>query len=473
MNKPKSENVAASTAPGVKPVSLDFDENDTPLNLKYYEGASDMMPHVIQFSGGRSSGYMLAQLLHNGQLDAGRGDVVLFQNTSAEHPATYRFVLRMKRFTESFGIPFFMLETCTYERKYKNGRLGRSETVRMVKPVPADMDNPNGFHTSGEVFEEFMALRGRTPSRSFRTCTHHMKIEAGNKFLSHWLKGGEVLPRMGDSHIPEMTDEMVIATHKRHKGNRPDDVLLAQRAFARGRPACRPEQLFQDYTDVDLSVREIDNDSDIYVGLIGFRFDEGRRVRTLISRTCGGQERAPVPKNAELEFIDLDYQDSKPAKPKSARTSRPKNERALAPLYDSVRNKDMVNVFWKRQPWGLELSETAIAGNCTFCFLKTRRKLITLAQMFDGAGDSNELRDTPMDIDWWIRVEELYALDRRKQIIKTTDKSLDVDRPIGFFDVKTKTTYRQIKAEAAELTRQGKMLPDETTHDELPCNCTD
>ena len=49
------------------------------------------LPHVVKFSGGRSSGMLLFTLLENGLLRQERGDVVVFNNTSSEHPETYRF----------------------------------------------------------------------------------------------------------------------------------------------------------------------------------------------------------------------------------------------------------------------------------------------------------------------------------------------------------------------------------------------
>ena len=57
----------------------------------YDSKAHKDLPHVVKFSGGRSSGMLLFTLLEAGLLNAQRGDVVIFNNTSAEHPATYEF----------------------------------------------------------------------------------------------------------------------------------------------------------------------------------------------------------------------------------------------------------------------------------------------------------------------------------------------------------------------------------------------
>ncbi|SMN10898.1 hypothetical protein SPBRAN_1073 [uncultured Candidatus Thioglobus sp.] len=42
-------------------------------------------PHIVKFSGGRSSGMMLMNMLENNQLDPKRSDVIVFNNTSTEH----------------------------------------------------------------------------------------------------------------------------------------------------------------------------------------------------------------------------------------------------------------------------------------------------------------------------------------------------------------------------------------------------
>lgn len=54
--------------------------------LRYRARAHGDLPHVMKFSGGRSSGMLLFTLLENGLLSAERGDVVVFNNTSCEHP---------------------------------------------------------------------------------------------------------------------------------------------------------------------------------------------------------------------------------------------------------------------------------------------------------------------------------------------------------------------------------------------------
>jgi hypothetical protein len=43
---------------------------------------------------------MLMKLLKNNQLNPKRGDIIIFNNTSAEHPATYEFTRKIKKIAE-------------------------------------------------------------------------------------------------------------------------------------------------------------------------------------------------------------------------------------------------------------------------------------------------------------------------------------------------------------------------------------
>ena len=54
--------------------------------FRYLDKHHAELPHVVKFSGGRSSGMLLLTLLANGILKSERGDVVVFNNTSSEHP---------------------------------------------------------------------------------------------------------------------------------------------------------------------------------------------------------------------------------------------------------------------------------------------------------------------------------------------------------------------------------------------------
>ncbi len=85
------------------------------------------LPHVVKFSGGRSSALLLFVVLESGLLDADRGDVVVFNNTSAEHPETYRFARECKkRVEDGYGVSFFWIEFQAYDTKNEE-----EETMRI------------------------------------------------------------------------------------------------------------------------------------------------------------------------------------------------------------------------------------------------------------------------------------------------------------------------------------------------------
>ena len=106
------------------------------------------LPHIVRFSGGRSSGMMLMMMLESDMLRRDRGDVVLFSNTSAEHPATYAFVRSCARISERAGIPFFWLEYATHEVPVR-GKWSRREGVRLANGRPKDARKPQRIQVAG------------------------------------------------------------------------------------------------------------------------------------------------------------------------------------------------------------------------------------------------------------------------------------------------------------------------------------
>ena len=120
--------------------------------FRYRSKRHGALPHVVKFSGGRSSGMLLFALLENGLLKRERGDVIVFNNTSAEHPNTYRFVADCMRTARRYGIPFYQIEFQTYEDS-RRGEWTRLPTYRMVNDTPKSDANLDGFHWKGEVFD--------------------------------------------------------------------------------------------------------------------------------------------------------------------------------------------------------------------------------------------------------------------------------------------------------------------------------
>ena len=145
------------------------------------------LPHVVKFSGGRSSAMLLFLLLENGLLRPDRGDVVIFNNTSCEHPETYRFAAKCKEIVEThYTIPFFWIEFQTYEDVGNPGGGGaywtRLSSYRLVNSKPWSHNNPNGYRWRGEVFEELLSHSGFVPNQFRRICTKSLKLETTRNF---------------------------------------------------------------------------------------------------------------------------------------------------------------------------------------------------------------------------------------------------------------------------------------------------
>ena len=172
----------------------------------------------------------------------------------------------------------------------------------------------------------------------------------------------------------------------------------------------------------------------------------------------------------EMLFAESDDADEK----KERKTEkRPAMERPTAPLYDNGRFGLDVLSFWARQPWDLKLDQTGMAGNCTFCFQKGYRKLVKITRHLKAAGDMNEYKNTPADIDWWIRMETFYERDADKEGWEMRTHKGRNSNNFGFFGVKDDMSYRTIKELAAKAEAQGEAFELDAI-DEVFCkSCTD
>lgn len=174
-------------------------------SLTYRHPSHTDLPHVLSFSGGRSSAALLFLAAEEGLLDASRGDVVLFANTSAEHPGTYEFAAECKRRIETdFGLPFLWFEFTTVEDAWR-GEYWRKLSYRLVKPVPIEEDR-NGYRSQGELFEDLVSLQGMLPNVHSRTCTAKLKLYPSHLLLAEWL-GGTDGPAHAGHHWTESGDE--------------------------------------------------------------------------------------------------------------------------------------------------------------------------------------------------------------------------------------------------------------------------
>jgi len=416
-------------------------------------------PHIIKFSGGRSSGMMLMQLLKNNKLNPKRGDVIIFNNTSAEHSATYDFTRSMKKMAEEeYNIPFFWIEYQTYEDSSHSYQWSRKPSYRLVNEQPFSQDNPNGYRYKGEVFEEMISLGGFLPSMVSRICTVSMKIFITNAFLSDWFSQKKSIERLGHyGESPKMSDTDVIKTHHKNGGSVPEKILLAKKAFVRSCVFVRDKQHWQDWTKASIVINNntlkesvVGNKAQLYgdlsvdyVSVLGIRSDEQRRITKIENRI-----------NEAQEFQGKSL------------FNQPHGESIFAPLVDDGVTQEQVVQFWEEQGFNLRLSNTGLFSNCLYCPLKSKAKLQQIATL---QLDQDVDKETPESIDWWMNIEKKYS--RNLEAENRTITSEKAPKYVGFFGPVKTLVFEDIKN---RVDSGEKIDPELLKLDSaIPCNCTD
>ena len=413
------------------------------------------LPHVVKFSGGRSSGIMLFALLENGFLRQERGDVVVFNNTSCEHPETYRFAAECKKRVEEAGIPIFFIEFQTYEDAIQ-GEWRRISSYRLVNERPFAEDNPGGFHWRGEVFEEMLSHKAYLPNQFARVCTKSLKLETTRQFLRDWLASKKSIPYQGHGLDESQVDtDQLHQRHIRNGGGIPKDVLLRKKHFVLNQPTGRPKQTYMDFSPpADTFDNEalrgkvfgqkawFGDDGIEYVAFIGLRGDEQVRVARVATRSSN-------------PHANVGYE----------------GEHVYMPLAAMHMGKEDVNAFWDQQNWDLNLPQSGALSNCTYCFLKGVNSLAQVhntldAQKADRIEGFGTTAGTPCDIQWWIDKENQYGRDLEAEKRKRTSPA--VQDFIGFFGATSSFSYNVLAANAKNRTALEQF--GDTV---LPCDCTE
>ena len=408
------------------------------LSIQYEMEDHRTWPHVFKFSGGRSSAMLLLSLLKNRCLRPSRGDVVIFNNTSAEHPATYEFASICKRITERrYNIPFFWTEFQTYEDA-RRGKWTRLSSYRLVKDHPFAGNRPYGYRFRGEVFEEMLSWKQRLPNHLQRLCTQHLKLETTIHFLEDWFAFKFATSRLGHWHEKSKVSRL-------GRGDLEGIV-----SYHLNTSTIRSSQKFQDYTEAShVRVRnsglknknfggtaELKGDNPVdFVTLVGLRADEFQRVARIKARNNGGLSDLNVDKLAHGEHV-------------------------YTPLADHGVTKGDTMEFWNKQPWDLKIPHSVNFSNCVYCFMKGKRALRQIIKEQSEKSLRPKYRNTPVDIDWWIDIENRYA--RR---VASTKKENSITR-FGFFGANSPTTYESLREDAEE---EQPIFID----DSMPCDCTD
>jgi len=236
-------------------------------------------PALISFSGGRTSAFMLHEILkaHDGRLPDDM--VVTFANTGLEDPLTLRFVHEC---SERWGVKIHWLE-------WRNDEHGFEEV------------GFNSASRSGEPFKALVAKKKYTPNGVTRFCTQELKIRVMGKFCR----------TLGWDH---------------------------------------------------------------WHNVVGLRYDEGHRVLKALARNDAGKER---------------WRTLMPMA--SAKVKVTKRDVLAFWLGDNADPIDLVSPL----PQGFDLGLRDYEGNCRLCFLKAKRKLLTL------------IRERPEDADHMIEMEVL------------------------------------------------------------------
>ena len=413
--------------------------------FRYRAKKHSSLPHVVKFSGGRSSGMLLFALLENGLLKRERGDVIVFNNTSAEHPDTYRFVRNCMRTTQDYGIPFFHVEFQTYEDA-RQGEWTRLPTYRLVNNEPMSHANPEGFRWRGEAYEELLSWTGYVPNQFNRICTKHLKLDVTRNFLKDWLASKATIPRLGHySDRSRMDAEASYERHKQNQGGVPKDIFLQKRAYCWNRPHYRPQQRYEDFfpgwktfQNTELEGRTLGDKAWFgkngveYVAFIGLRGDEPHRIQRVEDR--------------------------------NESTMGHEGEHVYMPLTDMAVTREDVNAFWERQEWNLELPANTSLTNCVYCFLKGTANLEAIRQQMESESQTTApgfgaLNGTPCDLHWWKRIEKEYGRDliaEKREIRGNATR-------IGFFGTHP-FSYEELAS-----GRDISALHEGT----LPCDCTE
>ena len=415
-----------------------------PITLTYEQDAHRELPHVLKFSGGRSSAMLLIGLLYGKQLRPSRGDVIVFNNTSAEHTATYVFAAICKRIAEErFNIPFIWTEFQTYEDVF-SGNWRRLAGYRMVLPHRYTVRTPRGYLDHGEIFEELISWKQQLPTRFNRLCTQHLKLQTTAMFLQDWFgrspsgASRECNPcnqRLGHWYGSSMVD---LKSYR-------DRQSYAR--YLLTRPYTRQRQRFQEFTKAHLgniknrhlTDKAFDGKAPLkgeghveYLSLIGLRADEQRRVIRVLARNNEINNDSDVERLADGEHV-------------------------YTPLYDLDIGKEEVLDFWQKQSWDLAIPHDINLSNCVYCFMKGERAIREIAAQEPSSVNSAY---TPRSIDWWANIEHRYA----RELPSSRDPQ-KISR-FGFFGANSNVTYQNI-------IQTINLSPEQVETSALPCDCTD
>ena len=130
-------------------------------------------PAVVSFSGGRTSGYMLAEILeaHGGILP--NHIKVVFANTGKEMPETLDFVHQCER--------ELSIDIAWVECKARKGIEGIGENKYIYETIVTNYENAA---RNGEPFESMLIARAYLPNVVARFCTKELKVKRIKDYMT-------------------------------------------------------------------------------------------------------------------------------------------------------------------------------------------------------------------------------------------------------------------------------------------------
>jgi 3'-phosphoadenosine 5'-phosphosulfate sulfotransferase (PAPS reductase)/FAD synthetase len=197
-------------------------------------------PAIISFSGGRTSAFMLHEILkaHDGALPD--DVVVLFANTGKERPETLRFVHECG---VRWGVKIVWLEFMARS----GDRAKRFETV-----------NYNNASKAGEPFQRLIASKKYTPNGVARFCTEELKVNTIANYISQELGWTSWLNIVGLRH--DEGHRCLKAYARNAEGKSPWVTYLP---LDKARVSKANVSAFWDAQDFDLGLRSYEGNCDL------------------------------------------------------------------------------------------------------------------------------------------------------------------------------------------------------------------
>ena len=246
------------------------------------------------------------------------------------------------------------------------------------------------------------------------------------------------IPELGDCNSTLTEQDLLARYRKNGRGVESDDEYLAKVRYCLAQPKVRWPGLLSgdgryldDYMSFDFKHKYFGRGKLEYVDYLGLRADEPTRV-TRVCESYNGEVEKEAQAGAWIE----------------------------CPLYEAGITKADVDEFW--DPLHFKPPNRMIS-NCVYCFLKGTENLYNVMDYMNKDWFTDEYKNTPMDIQWWIDMEQKYGhkISRLKQN-KNNELFPIEDHRIGFFGVKSEMSYLHLANNRADID-----LPS------TDCRCTD